>query len=99
MTREESKKYIRSMLTGHHPTATRNHYKDVATAIDVIYDSLQSESKELYFKRMTYLLIDGWEISGDFLFNEDGTGYDLSIPENLEEIADKLIAERENNGN
>ena len=45
MTREESKKYIRSMLTGHHPTATHNHYRDVATAVDVIYYSLKSESK------------------------------------------------------
>ncbi len=118
MTREESKKYIRSMLTGRHPTATHNHYGDVATAIDVIYDSLQSESKELYFKRMTYLIFDGWEVSKKSLYDEEGVegwlwnkNYEReyaeigdwdelpTMPEIIEEIADKLIAKRENNGN
>lgn len=47
MKREEAKQYVQDMLTGKHTTATKNHYSDVATAIDVIYDDFDSLKKDL----------------------------------------------------
>ena len=40
MDRDEAKKYISDLLTGHHKDCSGNHYRDVANGIDKIYDRL-----------------------------------------------------------
>lgn len=46
MTRARAQQYVRTMLTGFHKDSTHNHYKDVSTAINKIYDDFESCSCE-----------------------------------------------------
>ena len=70
---------------------------------------------ELYFKRVTYLLLNDWSVSRASLYDEEGVegwrweNYNSgdayaeigvweelpAMPEQMEEIADKLIADKE----
>ena len=56
MNRQEGQDYVHRMITGHHENATSNHYNDVATAVDTIYDAHEKEVVNLQ------ALIDGYII-------------------------------------
>ena len=46
MTRDNALIYIHGMATGHHKKATKNHYNDIAQAVNDIYDDVESRTCE-----------------------------------------------------
>ena len=46
MTRDNALIYIHGMATGHHPKATKNHYNDIAQAVNDIYNDVESRTCE-----------------------------------------------------
>ena len=47
MNRQAGQDYVQRMTTGHHENATSNHYNDVTTAVDAIYDAHEKEIVKL----------------------------------------------------